>query len=90
MKVSYKGYEIEVNRDKCLGGYEMIYYSIFRESDGLEVVSDFTESDTVWKVVAKMRMRVLTFIETKGESEGLQESYVEDETLTQTIEVGGS
>lgn len=28
MKVMYKGCEIEVTKDKCLGGWKMIFYSV--------------------------------------------------------------
>ena len=41
MRVNYKGYEIEVFRDMCLGGWEQLYYSIFREEDGFECVTGF-------------------------------------------------
>ena len=36
MKVAYRGYDITVTREKCLGGWDMLYTSIFRISDGLE------------------------------------------------------
>lgn len=46
MKTTYKGCEIEVTRDKCLGGENMLFFSIF--DDGFEVTSGFSESnDTV-------------------------------------------
>ena len=46
MKTVYKGCEIEVTRDKCLGGWDMLFYSGF--DDGYEVTSGFSESsDTV-------------------------------------------
>ena len=42
MKTVYKGCEIEVTRDKCLGGCDMIFFSVF--DDGFEVTSGFSES----------------------------------------------
>lgn len=42
MKTIYKGCEIEVTRDQCLGGWEMLFFSVF---DGnYEVTSGFSES----------------------------------------------
>ena len=46
MKTVYKGCEIEVTKEKCLGGWDMLFYNVF--DDGLEVTSGFSESsDTV-------------------------------------------
>lgn len=42
MKATYKGCEIEVTRDKCLGGWDMLFFSVF--DDGFEVTSGFSES----------------------------------------------
>lgn len=42
MKTVYKGCEIEVTRKKCLGGWDMIFFSVF--DDGFEVTSGFSES----------------------------------------------
>ena len=44
MKAVYRGHEIEVKRDRCLGGWQMLYYSIFRLSDGFECMSGFEDS----------------------------------------------
>ncbi len=46
MKAKYKGYEIEVKREKCMGGWFMTYYTIYRISDGYEAVCDFTEDES--------------------------------------------
>lgn len=43
MKINYKGCEIEVKREKCLAGYDLIYYNIF--DDGFEVTSGFSEGE---------------------------------------------
>ena len=46
MKTTYKGCEIEVTKERCLGGWDMLFYSVF--DDGLEITSGFSESsDTV-------------------------------------------
>lgn len=59
MKVEYKGYEIEVVRERCLGGWDMLYYRIFRISDGYCCVDNFTTgSDTVREYIGYMKERI--------------------------------
>lgn len=59
MKVDYKGYEIEVKREKCLGGWGMLYYSIFRKSDGYECLSSFEDSgETVRDKINQLKERI--------------------------------
>lgn len=54
MKVMYKGCEIEVTKDKCLGGWKMIFYSVF--DNGFEVTSGFSESnDTIKEFVKDLK-----------------------------------
>lgn len=43
MKINYKGCEIEVTREKCLGGWNELFYSVF--DDGFEVTSGFSEGN---------------------------------------------
>jgi hypothetical protein len=43
MKGKYKGCEINVTKEKCLGGWNMIYYSIY--DDEFEVTSGFSDSE---------------------------------------------
>jgi len=58
MKVNYKDYEIEVYREKCLAGYPLLYYSIFRK-DGFECTSGFTDSsDTVRDMIGYLKVRI--------------------------------
>ena len=54
MKTTYKGCEIEVFRDQCLGGWEMLLFSVF---DGnYEVTSGFSESsDTVREFIKGLK-----------------------------------
>lgn len=59
MRAIYRGHEIKVWRERCMAGYPLLYYSIFRESDGYECTSGFTEgADTVRDFLGYMRERV--------------------------------
>jgi len=42
MKIQYKGFNIDAHREKSMGGETLLYYSIFRQSDGYEVISGFS------------------------------------------------
>lgn len=59
MKVSYRGHEIDVSRDRCLAGYALLYYSVFRESDGYECMSGYEDSsETIADKVAQLKERI--------------------------------
>ncbi len=59
MKISYSGYEIAAHRERSLGGDLMLFWSIFRESDGFEADSGFsTGSDTARDFIEYMKDRV--------------------------------
>ncbi|HZJ99495.1 MAG TPA: hypothetical protein VFC79_05795 [Tissierellaceae bacterium] len=53
MKVVYRGHEIEVTREKCLGGWSELYTSVFRLSDGLECICSV--EDSAEKIVDQVR-----------------------------------
>jgi len=53
MKVVYCGHEIEVTREKCLGGWSELYTSVFRLSDELECVC--AVEDSAEKIVDQVR-----------------------------------
>jgi hypothetical protein len=70
MKSIYRGFEIEVKREKCLAGYPMIYYSIFRISDGWELTSGFYDTeDTVRSFLKDMKATVDDYYENPAEYE---------------------
>lgn len=59
MNVSYKGHKLTVTKEKSLGGYNLLYYSIFRESDGYECMSGFENTvDTVRTLVKAFKERI--------------------------------
>ena len=63
MKTHYRGFEIEVKREKCLAGYPLVYYSIFRISDGWEFDSGFYDTnDTVRSFMSDMKAKVDDYI----------------------------
>lgn len=80
MKVVYRGFDINVNREKCMAGYLLLYFSVYRKSDGWEFICSYTEgSDTVRDYVRYMKERVDGFLK-EPEGEILQEegqSYAE-------------
>lgn len=44
MKVTYRDCTIEVTKEKCFAGYDIITYKIFNE-DGLEIASDSSDNN---------------------------------------------
>ena len=59
MKAVYRGHEIEVKRASCLGGWQMLYYSIFRLSDGFECMSGFEDSaEKAQDKIAQLKERI--------------------------------
>ena len=63
MKIKYRGYEIDVHRDKCLGGWSQLYFSIFELNDEgepwIERLTNFTTGDdTVREYIGYMKERI--------------------------------
>ncbi|WP_326400751.1 hypothetical protein [Paenibacillus ottowii] len=48
MKVDYKGFKLEATREKSLGGWDTLYYTIYTPS-GFELVSSFEDSEETVK-----------------------------------------
>lgn len=58
MKVTYRGYEITVTREKCLAGYGMLYTTIY-DSDGVERVCMVEDSgEKVRDQIRYMKQRI--------------------------------
>lgn len=58
LKETYRGHEIELSQEECMGGWEMIYFSIYTP-DGTEVCCNFTEEEiTLPDFMVSMRERV--------------------------------
>jgi len=63
MKVLYRGFEVDAHREKSMGGDTLLYYSIFRESDGWEMTSGFSYgTDRVQTFIKYMKERVDNYI----------------------------
>jgi hypothetical protein len=63
-RVIYRGHEIEVEREKCLGGYKRLHYSIYRVSDGYCVEESSDDSaEKVRDMVEYMKKRLDAEIE---------------------------
>lgn len=60
MIAKYMGFEINVTRERALGGwYNLLYILVVRESDGLVMVDTFSEgADTVRDMVGYMKNRI--------------------------------
>lgn len=59
MKVVYRDHEINVRRERCLAGYALLYFAIFRVSDQYECASGYEDSDeTVRGMVRHLKARV--------------------------------
>ena len=59
MKVSYRGYELEANRKRSLSGWDQLYFSIYRESDGYECSAGLTLDESPVRTYLKhMKERV--------------------------------
>lgn len=59
MKAVHRGYEISVTREKSMGGELLLYYSIFRISDGFECTSGFTyDESAVHTYIGYMKERI--------------------------------
>jgi hypothetical protein len=70
MKVLYRGFEIDCHREKCMAGYQLLYFTVYRKSDGYELICDYTGgSDTVRDYVGYMKNRVDGFIEDPSNEE---------------------
>lgn len=78
MTINYRGFDIQVVREKCMAGYPLLYFSVYRKSDGWEFICSFTEgSDTVRDYIRYMKERVDGLLKDPSE-EILQEAGQSD------------
>lgn len=70
MKVNYRGFEIEANREESLAGYDYIYYSIYREGYCIE------ESFQWWRPEENVRA-VIKYLK-KALDDGLYDDAIKE------------
>lgn len=59
MAVEYKGHELKAWREDCLGGWELLYFTVQRNSDGYECVCSFEDStETLADKIDQLKQRV--------------------------------
>jgi hypothetical protein len=76
MIVNYKGFEIDVTREKCMAGYDLVYRNIFRISDGYQLVGDFSDdNDTIREHVGSMKHRIDEYLKNPEQYEKDEEEY---------------
>lgn len=59
MRQIYRGHEIDVRRERCLGGWDRRYFTVVRQRDGYSCEEDGTDGgDTVREYVRDMKERI--------------------------------
>lgn len=70
MLIEYKGFKLKAEREKCMAGYNMVYYSAYRISDGWELCCRFSDSaDTVREFIKDLKSIVDDYLENPQEYE---------------------
>ncbi len=86
MKTIYKGHKIDCHREKALGGWDNLYYSIFRLSDMYEVTSGFTTgSDKVKDYIKYMKEFVDEYMDNPAILGSLSGDEMDEEELEEHI-----
>ena len=81
MKINYKGFEIDVYRDECMAGYDLVYRSIYCIEDGYELWADFCDdNDTIKTHIQSMKFQVDEYLKDpeqyeKGFEDGKEKGY---------------
>lgn len=76
MIVKYKGFEIDVRREKCMAGYDLIYRYVYRISDGWEFWADFSDdAETVREHIKIMKFQIDCYLKNPEQYEREQEEY---------------
>jgi hypothetical protein len=70
LKVDYKGFEISVERERSLGGWDSTYYSVMEKETGYFLKDSFSDStDTVREWIKDLKKVVDRYIENPEEWE---------------------
>jgi hypothetical protein len=64
MKVEYKGFTLEAKREKCMAGYDMLYCTATRISDGYELICYPEDSaETVREKIKQLKADIDDYLE---------------------------
>jgi hypothetical protein len=74
MKTKYRGFELEVKREKCLGGWSQVYYTAYL--DGYELICSHSEHQTpIRELMADFKCTIDDIIE----DEEVREMFIDEE-----------
>ncbi len=64
MKARYKGFDLEAKRDQCLAGWNMVYVSAIRVSDGWVMIESCSDDrDTLATHIKSLKHQVDDYYE---------------------------
>jgi hypothetical protein len=76
MKVKYKGFEIDVKREKCMAGYDLVYRYVYRIEDGWEFWADYSDdADTIQTHIKSMKFQIDNYLKDQEQYEKDREEY---------------
>ena len=76
MIINYKGFEIDVRREKCMAGYNLVYRNVFRISDGYQLWGDFSDDeDTIRTHINCMKFHIDEYLKDPKQYEKDEEEY---------------
>lgn len=78
MKVNYKGFEIDVRREKCMAGYDMVYRDVIRIEDGYLLWGDFSDdADMIREHIKDVKFQIDEYLKNPEQYEKDREEYYE-------------
>lgn len=76
MIVNYKGFEIDVRREQCMAGYDLVYRNAFRISDGYQLIGDFSDdADTIRTHIKSVKFQIDEYLKDPEQYEKDFEEY---------------
>ncbi len=64
MKVSYKGFDLEVKREQAMGGWEQLYFTAVRKSDRWFFIDGFEDSgETIRDKIKQLKESVDDYLQ---------------------------
>jgi hypothetical protein len=76
MIVNYKGFEIDVRREECMAGYDLVYRNVFRTEDGWQFWGDYCDDgDTVRTHIKSMKFQIDEYLKDPEQYEKDRDAY---------------